>query len=238
MERPYPSQLKAASNAQELPMTSIMNPAHANMVWQQVRPNEVSNPQVLEALQQIDRAQFVSDDYKELAYSDTRLPIGCGQFMWTPLEEGRILQFLQLKPTDSVLEIGTGSGFFTALIAQLSSNVISIEYFDELSKLASSRLESAGINNVTLHCGDASHRWNLADRIDVIVLTASCQHVPEDYLHALKVGGHLVAITGQPPAMQVQRITRSGEWQWQTENLFETVVAPLVHAETKTEFTF
>ena len=219
-------------------MTSIMNPAHANMVWQQVRPNEVSNPQVLEALQQIDRAQFVSDDYKELAYSDTRLPIGCGQFMWTPLEEGRILQFLQLKPTDSVLEIGTGSGFFTALIAQLSSNVISIEYFAELSTFASSRLEAAGIHNVTLHYGDASHRWNLADRIDVIVLTASCQQVPEDYLHALKVGGHLVAITGQTPAMQVQRITRSGEWQWQTENLFETVVAPLVHAETKTEFTF
>lgn len=219
-------------------MTSTINPAHANMVWQQVRPNEVSNPQVLEVLQQIDRAQFVSDDYKELAYSDTRLPIGCGQFMWTPLEEGRILQFLQLKPTDSILEIGTGSGFFTALIAQLSSNVISIEYFAELSTLASSRLEAADIHNVTLHCGDASHRWNLADRMDVIVLTASCQQVPEDYLHALKVGGHLVAITGQAPAMHVQRITRSGEWQWQTENLFETVVAPLVHAETKTEFTF
>lgn len=219
-------------------MTTSMNPAHANMVWQQVRPNEVSNPEVLEALQKIDRALFVSDDYKELAYSDTRLPIGCGQFMWTPLEEGRILQFLQLKPTDSVLEIGTGSGFFTALIAQLSSNVISIEYFAELSTIAASRLNAADVNNVALHCGDASHRWELGDRIDVIVLTASCQQVPEDYLHALKVGGHLVAITGQAPAMQVQRITRSGEWQWQTENLFETVVAPMVHAETKTEFTF
>ena len=168
-------------------MTFTMNSAHSNMVWQQVRPNEVSNPEVLKALQQIDRAQFVSDDYKALAYSDTRLPIGCGQFMWTPLEEGRILQFLQLKPSDSVLEVGTGSGFFTALIAQLSLNVISIEYFAE---------------------------------------------------HALKVGGHLVAITGQAPAMHVQRITRTGEWQWQTENLFETVVAPLVHAETKPEFNF
>lgn len=219
-------------------MTFTMNPAHSNMVWQQVRPNEVSNPQVLEALQQIDRAQFVSNDYKELAYSDTRLPIGCGQFMWTPLEEGRILQFLQLKPSDSVLEVGTGSGFFTALIAQLSLNVISIEYFAELSALAGSRLEAAGLQNVNLQCGDASHGWKLADRIDVIVLTASCQQVPEDYLHALKVGGHLVGITGQAPAMHVQRITRTGEWQWQTENLFETVVAPLVHAETKPEFNF
>ncbi|HAO25684.1 MAG: protein-L-isoaspartate O-methyltransferase [Methylophaga sp.] len=208
------------------------------MVWQQVRPNEVSNPDVLEALQQIDRAQFVSDDYKSLAYSDTRLPIGCGQFMWTPLEEGRILQALQLKPANTVLEVGTGSGFFTALIAKLSSNVISIEYFAELSGLAGSRLEAAGVQNVVLHCGDASHGWKLADRIDVIVLTASCLEVPEDYLHALKVGGHLVAITGQAPAMQVQRITRSDEWQWQTENLFETVVAPMVHAETKPEFTF
>jgi protein-L-isoaspartate(D-aspartate) O-methyltransferase len=212
-------------------MTFTMNSAHSNMVWQQVRPNEVSNPEVLKALQQIDRAQFVSDDYKALAYSDTRLPIGCGQFMWTPLEEGRILQFLQLKPSDSVLEVGTGSGFFTALIAQLSLNVISIEYFAELSTLAGSRLKAAGLQN-------ASHGWKLADRIDVIVLTASCQQVPEDYLHALKVGGHLVAITGQAPAMHVQRITRTGEWQWQTENLFETVVAPLVHAETKPEFNF
>lgn len=219
-------------------MISTMNPSHANMVWQQVRPNEVSNPQVLEALQNIDRAQFVSDDYKALAYSDTRLPIGCGQFMWTPLEEGRILQFLQLKASDSVLEIGTGSGFFTALIAKLALNVISVEYFAELSASARSRLDAAGVQNVTLQCGDASHRWNLADRIDVIVLTASCLHVPEDYLHALKVGGHLVAITGQAPAMQVQRITRTGEWQWQTENLFETVVAPMVQIETKTEFTF
>lgn len=219
-------------------MTSTMNPAHANMVWQQVRPNEVSNPEVLNALQKVDRAQFVSDDYKALAYSDTRLPIGCGQFMWTPLEEGRVLQFLQIKPTDTILEIGTGSGFFTALIAQLSSNVISIEYFAELSALASARLKTAGIENVTLHCGDASHGWKLADRTDVIVLTASCLHIPEDYLHALKVGGHLVAVTGQAPAMHVQRVTRIGEWQWQTETLFETVVAPLVHAETKPEFTF
>ena len=219
-------------------MTSTMNPAHSNMVWQQVRPNEVSNPEVLDALQKVERSQFVSDDYKELAYSDTRLPIGCGQFMWTPLEEGRVLQFLQLKPTDIVLEIGTGSGFFTALIAQLSLNVISIEYFAELSTLASSRLKATGIENVTLHCGDASHGWKLADRIDVIVLTASCLHIPEDYLHSLKVGGHLVAVTGQAPAMQVQRVTRTGEWQWQTETLFETVVAPLVHAETKLEFTF
>ncbi|WP_292413907.1 MULTISPECIES: protein-L-isoaspartate O-methyltransferase family protein [unclassified Methylophaga] len=219
-------------------MSNTMSPAHSNMVWQQVRPNEVSNPDVLEALQQIDRAQFVSDDYKSLAYSDTRLPIGCGQFMWTPLEEGRILQALQLKPANTVLEVGTGSGFFTALIAKLSSNVISIEYFAELSGLAGSRLEAAGVQNVVLHCGDASHGWKLADRIDVIVLTASCLEVPEDYLHALNVGGHLVAITGQAPAMQVQRITRSDEWQWQTENLFETVVAPMVHAETKPEFTF
>ncbi|WP_417551322.1 protein-L-isoaspartate O-methyltransferase family protein [Methylophaga sp.] len=219
-------------------MTSTMNPAHSNMIWQQVRPNEVSNPEVLDALQKVERSQFVSDDYKELAYSDTRLPIGCGQFMWTPLEEGRVLQFLQLKPTDTVLEIGTGSGFFTALIAQLSLNVISIEYFAELSTLASSRLKATGIENVTLYCGDASHGWKLADRIDVIVLTASCLHIPEDYLHALKVGGHLVAVTGQAPAMQVQRVTRTGEWLWQTETLFETVVAPLVHAETKLEFTF
>jgi len=219
-------------------MTSTMNSAHFNMVWQQVRPNEVSQPEVLEALQKIDRADFVSTDFTGLAYSDTRLPIGFGQFMWTPLEEGRILQALQIKPSDNVLEIGTGSGFFTALLTQLSSTVISVEYFAELSAQADTRLRAAGIQNVTLQCGDASHGWVLPDRIDVIVLTASYVQLPEAYLHALNVGGHLVAIIGQEPAMHVQRITRTGEWQWQTDVLFETVVAPMVHAEAKPEFTF
>lgn len=219
-------------------MTPTMNSAHFNMVWHQLRPNEISQTEVLDALQKIDRADFVASDFVDLAYSDTRLPIGCGQFMWTPLEEGRVLQALQLTPTDNVLEIGTGSGFFTSLLAQLSANVFSVEYFAELSAQAAARLQAAGIENVTLQCGDASQGWELPDRIDVIVLTASCTQLPEAYLHALKVGGHLLAVVGQEPAMHVQRVTRTGEWQWQTEVLFETVVAPMVHAEAKPEFTF
>lgn len=219
-------------------MTSTMNSAHFNMVWHQLRPNEVSQAEVLAALKKIDRAGFVATNFASLAYSDTRLPIGCGQFMWTPLEEGRILQALQLTPTDNVLEIGTGSGFFTSLLAQLSATVISVEYFDELSAQAATRLQAAGIENVTLQCGDASQGWELPDRVDAIVLTASCVQLPDAYLHALKVGGRLLAIVGQEPAMHVQRVTRTGERQWQTEVLFETVVSPMLHAEAKPEFTF
>lgn len=219
-------------------MTAVTSAAHANMIWQQLRPNDVSDPGVLQVLQTIDRADFVSDELKPLAYADTQLPIGHGQHLWSPLQEARILQALQLKKTDTVLEIGTGSGLFTAMLAQLAGKVTSVEIYPDLSQAAQQRLQVLQLDNIELQTGDACHGWPLAERLDAIVLTAAYPKVPEQYLHQLKVGGRLLAIVGSAPAMSVQRITRTAETQWQTENLFETVVAMMLGAEPKPEFAF
>jgi len=219
-------------------MTAVTSTAHANMVWQQLRPNDVSDPGVLQVLQNTDRADFVSDALKTMAYADTQLPIGHGQHLWSPLQEARILQALQLNRTDTVLEIGTGSGLFTAMLAQLCGKVLSVEIHPELSHAAQQRLQTMNLDNVALQIGDACHEWPLPERVNAIVLTAAYPNVPEQYLHQLTVGGRLLAIVGMAPAMSVQRITRIGETQWQTENLFETVVAMMLGAEPKPEFAF
>lgn len=219
-------------------MTAVTSTAHANMVWQQLRPNDVSDPGVLQVLQNTDRADFVSEELKALAYADTQLPIGYDQHLWSPLQEARILQALQLNKTDTVLEIGTGSGLFTAMLAQLAGKVFSVEIHPELSHAAQQRLQAMNLDNVTLQIGDACHGWPMPERVNAIVLTAAYPNVPEHYLHQLMVGGRLLAIVGMAPAMSVQRITRIGETQWQTETLFETVVAMMLGAEPKPEFAF
>lgn len=219
-------------------MTAVTSTAHTNMVWQQLRPNDVSDPDVLQVLQNTDRADFVSQELKALAYADTQLPIGFGQHLWSPLQEARILQALQLKKTDKVLEIGTGSGLFTAMLAQLAGNVLSVEIYPDLSQTAQQRLQAIQLSNVQLQTGDACQGWPLADRVDAIVITAAYPSVPEHYLHQLAVGGRLLVIIGTAPAMSVQRIIRTDETNWHTETLFETVIATMLGAEPKPEFAF
>lgn len=219
-------------------MAGVSQTAHTNMVWQQVRPNEVSDSRVLDALQQIERANFVSAELVTLAYADTQLPIGQGQHLWSPLQEGRVLQALALQKNESILEIGTGSGYFTALLAQLAEQVTTVEFFPELSEQAQRCHQQLALQNISYFTGDASKGWPLVERIDAIVLTAAVTQVAEAYLHQLKVGGRLIAIVGTAPAMSVQRIRRITEWQWQTDFLFETVIGPMLFAEPKLEFTF
>lgn len=216
----------------------IFDNAHSNMVAQQVRPGEVLDAKVLAAMTAIPRAHFVDTDITRLAYADTLLPIGCGQVMLSPIQEGRLLQALNLQSDEMVMELGTGSGYFTALLAQLAGQVISVEYFAELSEQAAQRLQQHGIENVSLQVGDAAKNWVLADRIDAIVITAAYVTVPENYLHQLKVGGRLVVVTGEAPAMSVQLIRRVSERDWQTETLFETVIPAVINAEPKAEFKF
>ena len=124
------------------------------------------------------------------------------------------------------------------MLAQLAANVVSVEIHPQLQQSAAQQLQALNLTNIDLKTGDACHGWPLADRVDAIVLTASYPQVPEAYLHQLKVGGRLLAIVGSAPAMSVQRITRQEETRWQTENLFETVVAPMIGAEPKPEFAF
>lgn len=212
--------------------------AHSNMVHQQVRPSDVLDERVLTAMSSVPRSLFVDPELASLAYADTALPIGEGQTMLSPVLEGRLLQALQIQPDETVLEIGTGSGYFTALLAKLANQVISVDYFATLSEQAQARLTALAIDNVSLHVGNAAKSWPLADRIDAIVITAAFVSVPEEYLHSLKVGGRLLAVVGKAPAMTVQLIERVGEWNWHTSALFETVIPSVIHAEPKALFEF
>ena len=217
-------------------MANNLNKSHYNMIEQQVRPSDVLEPRVLAALSVVMREQFVSEELVSLAYADTELPLGYGQTMLSPVLEGRLLQVLDIQSDENVLEIGTGSGYFTALLAQLAKQVTSVEIIVELSEQAQQNIGET--ENITLVVGDASQGWELPDRVDVIVATAAFVTVPERYKHALQIGGRMLAVVGVAPAMEVQIIERIAERQWQVKTVFETVMPAMINAEPKPEFEF
>jgi protein-L-isoaspartate(D-aspartate) O-methyltransferase len=219
-------------------MATNLDYAHSNMVTQQVRPSDVLNPQVLTALQAVKREKFVAEELIDLAYADTQLAIGFDQFMLSPVIEGRMLQALNIQPNEQVLELGTGAGYFTALLATLAKRVLSVELIPELSQLAQQNLDELGISNVNLAVGDASQEWSLIKRVDVIVATAAFVTVPNAYLKTLNVGGRMLAVVGTAPIMSVLLIRRVSEREWQTETVFETLIPPMTNAEPKAEFNF
>jgi protein-L-isoaspartate(D-aspartate) O-methyltransferase len=214
------------------------NNAHFNMLEQQVRPGDVLDHKVLGVLKQIKRADFVDESLSGIAYADIALPIGHGQMMLPPILHGRMLQALDIQNDEYVLEVGTGSGYFTALIATLAQHVTTIEIMEELSLTAKQNIEAYDFDNITYCVGDASKTYPLSDRIDVIVLTAAFVTVPDDYLQSIKVGGRLLAVVGQEQNMEVQLIYRVAEREWQTKSVLETVIPAVINAEPKPEFKF
>jgi len=219
-------------------MTVNLQQAHSNMIEQQVRPSDVLNPQVLTALNSVKREAFVDGALAGLAYADTQLPIGFGQVMLSPVQEGRLLQALNVQSNETVLELGTGSGYFTALLATLADHVFSVELIPELSASAQQALTKAAISNVTLSLGDTSQAMDVTERFDVIVATAAFVTIPDDYLQALQIGGRMLAVVGEEPVMSVQIIHRISEREWQTETVSETVIPAMINAEPKAEFNF
>lgn len=208
------------------------------MIETQIRPVGVDEPAVLDALVRFPRSDFVLPGYLGLACADTHLPVGCEQLMLSPVQEARFLQALQLHKTETVLEIGTGSGYFTAMLSELAARVISVEYHSDLTALADQRLKALDIDNVELHSGDAARGWETDERVDAIVITAAYQQLPDCYLQQLKIGGRLLVVEGYAPAMTVKQITRQTERDWQTRKLFETVIPYMIHAEPAAAFEF
>ena len=208
------------------------------MLEQQVRPGDVLDHKVLGVLKQIKRVDFVDESLSGIAYADIALPIGHGQMMLPPILHGRMLQALDIQNDEYVLEVGTGSGYFTALIATLAQHVTTIEIMEELSLTAKQNIEAYDFDNITYCVGDASKTYPLSDRIDVIVLTAAFVTVPDDYLQSIKVGGRLLAVVGQEQNMEVQLIYRVAEREWQTKSVLETVIPAVINAEPKPEFKF
>ncbi|WP_319381326.1 protein-L-isoaspartate O-methyltransferase [Thiomicrorhabdus sp.] len=206
------------------------------MVEQQIRPWDVLDPIILDLLMNTPRHEFVSESQIPLAYSDIELPIGHDETMMSPKVEGRLLQALDIEPQDRILEIGTGSGYMTALLASLGESVTTVELHSDLQATAKSRLEKFG--NIEFHIGDGSQNWDDEQQYDVILLTGSVSSIPEAYKQKLTQGGRMAAICGQSPAMTAQVITRIADHEWATETLFETELKALTHAESKEIFEF
>lgn len=211
--------------------------ARFNMVEQQIRPWEVLDPKVLELLYQVPREDFVPPQYRGLAFADLEIPLGFGASMLTPKLEARMLQTLKLEPSDSVLEIGTGSGYMTALLARLAHQVTSVEIEPELSTAAGQRLRAHGIHNVRLEVGDAATGWD-EENFDAILLTGSTPQLPAAYRAQLKPGGRLLAVVGEEPVMEAILVTRIDAEAFREETLFETCIPPLRHAPHPKRFVF
>lgn len=212
--------------------------ARFNMIEQQIRPAEVLDTHVLEIIASTPREDFVPEAYRELAFSDVNIPLPHGQQMMKPVMEGRLLQALDIQPSDNILEIGTGSGYFTALLAKLGGRVQSVDIENDFLTTAQQKLDDHGINNVYLTQGDASHGWGQGGHFDVIVITGSLPILPDSFQKQLTIGGRMVAIVGQSPVMEVLLITRVGEDQWSSRQLFETDFPALSNAEQPPAFHF
>ena len=209
-----------------------------NMVEQQIRTWEVLDQDVLDLLYLVPREEFVAPQYRALAFSDLEIPIGEGALMWQPKLEARVVQELGIRKSDSVLEVGAGSGYLAALMSHRAGHVHSIEINPALLALARANLSRHGADNVTLQLGDASHGWPKQAPYDVIVLTGSTPILPHSFLDQLAPGGRLFAVVGEAPAMTARIMTCTGPGAFGNAELFETVIAPLVNAEHPPRFRF
>ena len=212
--------------------------ARFNMVEQQIRPWDVLDGRVLSTLEKILREDFVPVRYRKLAFADISVPLACGQVMMRPKIEARLLQALDLGEDETVLEIGTGSGFVTACLASLAKLVVSVEIFEDLHREAAARLDDAGIRNIELSVGDVMNGWQPEQAHDVVVVTGSVPRVPEQFLGWVNPGGRMFVINGESPAMEARLMERVGVSEWTVESLFETDLPPLINSVPEPEFQF
>jgi len=207
--------------------------ARFNMVEQQIRPWNVLDHAVLEQLSFLDRSLFLPSAFEELAYSDTEIPLLHGETMLAPRVAARLAQDLLLKPSDNVLEIGTGSGYLTALLASLSATVLSLECHADLLEHAITHLQQAGIANAQLlHSSGVPTDLPQAS-FDAIVLTGSVAQVPTELLELLNAGGRLMAVVGEEPIMQATRFTRASHGDVHSQVVWD-VVLPRLHGFAQT----
>ena len=218
-------------------MSMNVEAARTQMVNQQVRAWDVLDPAVLAVLTQVPREVFVPARFRKLAFADSPIPLGAGQEMLTPQVEGRLLQALAIRGTDRVLEVGTGSGWFAAVLAKLGRQVRSLEIHADLAEGARASLERAGIGNVLVENVDAM-RLAVESQYDVIAVTGSLPVYDARFERALAVGGRLFVVVGMGPAMEARLVTRQGPSQWLREDLFETSIPPLLHAARPPRFEF
>lgn len=212
--------------------------ARTNMVKQQLRTGDVLNESILNLYDLVPRHEFVPEKYAHFAYSDMQIPLGHRQRMLTPLEEGTILQALKLKGTETILVVGTGSGFFTALVSKLCKKVISVDYYSEFTTNAARKLRAYGCDNVELITGDASQGWLENAPYDVVIFTGAVEKLNETHLLQVLPGGKLIAIEGNSPIMQARLYQLDHQENWSETLLFETDIPLLINKLKSKEFVF
>ena len=212
--------------------------ARFNMIEQQIRPWNVLDQDVLDLLHVVKREQFVPAAYQNLAFADVEIPLPGGEAMLAPKIEARIMQETGVKKHETVLEIGTGSGYMAALLAHRAAKVTTVEINPETAELAKKNLANAGIHNVTVEVGNGAQGWEKGAPYDVIVISGALEVLPEAILKQVKVGGRIAAIVGQAPVMEASIITRTGENTYSTIKVFETNVRYLTGAPVPSHFQF
>lgn len=212
--------------------------ARFNMVEQQVRPWEVLDPRVLELLETTHREDFVPVRYRKMAFADIAIPLDYEQNMMKPVVEGRLLQALEIKDDETVLEIGTGSGFITACLAKMAKHVVSVDIHEQFSRETAARLKEIKLENVELSTGDVMAGWQPEQAHDVVVVTGSVPEIPDHFRGWVNPGGRLFVVCGEAPAMEAKLLTKLNATEWREESLFETDLARLVNADKAPEFEF
>ena len=212
--------------------------ARFNMIEQQIRPWDVLDTEVLHLLSVVKREDFVPAAHKALAFVDMEIPLGHGQVMLAPRVEARMLQDAAVQKHEKVLEIGSGSGYMTALLAHRAQSVISLEINPELAAMARTNLQKAGIHNAEVRNLDGSVGAPAEGPFDVIVLCGSVAEVPQNLLSNLKIGGRLIAIVGNEPMMRETLVTRTGEADFKTTQPWDTVVPRLLNFPEPSQFKF
>jgi protein-L-isoaspartate(D-aspartate) O-methyltransferase len=221
-----------------MPLSMNLEQARTNMVEQQIRTWEVLDQDVLDLLYVVPREEFVPAAHRALAFCDLEIPLGDGEAMWQPKLEARVLQELALRRTDRVLEVGTGSGYLTALLAHRAAQVCSVEINARLAAFGRGNLERHGADNVTLEGGDAARGWARHAPYDAIVLTGSTPVLPQALLAQLAPGGRLFAVVGEAPVMTARLVECAAPQAFHATDLFETVIAPLANCERPARFRF
>ncbi len=212
--------------------------ARSNMVSQQVRTWDVLDDKVLEILGELPREEFVPQRYRQLAYSDMEIPLNDTEVMMKPVVEGRFLQTLDLAGDEDVLEIGTGSGYFTACLSKLAGRVRSVEIDEKLAASARSHLSNIDLDTIEIETGDALQSWTTSEQFDVIVLTGAVESLPSRLTGWLKPGGRVIAAVGQSPNMHVVIATAQGNSLVSQKSVFETDLPYLTGGQEPASFEF
>jgi protein-L-isoaspartate(D-aspartate) O-methyltransferase len=215
-----------------------MENARFNMIEQQIRPCEIIDPRVLDTLKSVPREKFVSEAYQGLAFADVHVPLDGDEVMMKPMQEGLMLQALDVHAGDRVLEVGTGSGFITACLLHLGGRVTSYEIDAGLSARASERLADLGMHGAELVNADIFAADLPASSFDVIAVTGSLPLAPGGLERLLAPGGRMFLIHGKKPVMRASLVTRSEHGEVNIEDLAETLLPPLRNAPQPEQFTF